>query len=91
MAKKRKPHKFSYVGTIICFVPAGFSAVIVITDETLVLLITPNVILGIHSYNTFVRKSYARLPAGRDLICVTYQEVTSMYLFLLPKNFCTKL
>lgn len=84
-------YEFSYISTIICFIPAGFSAVIVITDETLVLLITPNVILGIHSHNTFVRKSYARLPVGCDLIWVTYQELTSVFLFLLLKNFCTKL
>lgn len=56
------------IRTIICFIPARFSVVIVITDETLILLITPNVILGIHSHNTFARKSYARLPVGCDLI-----------------------
>lgn len=54
--------------TIIWFIPVGFSVIIVITDKTLILLITANVILGIHSHNTFVRKSYARLPVGCDLI-----------------------
>lgn len=57
-----------YMRAIICFISPGFSVVIVITDETLILVITPNVILGIHSHNTFVRKSYARLPVGCDLI-----------------------
>lgn len=65
---KKKLTIFFCIRTIICFIPARFSAVIVITDETLILPITPNVILGIHSHNTFVRKSYARLPVGCDLI-----------------------
>lgn len=80
-----------YLWAIICFIPAGFFEVIVITDETLILLITPNVILGLHSHNTSVRKSYASLPVGCDLIWATYQELTSVFLFSLLKNFYTKL